>query len=271
RPQLLDKGRMRGTLYRQLEALFNLPAILEADTTVNYVQQFTLPDLQLAGARRGNFYYAAKGGHNDESHNHNDVGNFILYYKNKPLLIDVGVEYYTAKTFSPQRYEIWTMQSQYHNVPYINGVAQKEGRSFKAENFKVSHTSSQGSRVSVDISKAYPAAAGVDTWTRNYHLPGTGKKFIIKDRFRLNARKDSTWSTILVAIKPRIERDCMVLETEKGVVKMKYNLSVVKPLIEELAVTDAKLIPVWGDKIYRIKVLLTSAGNTGEIVLTVEE
>src|SRR5690606_32488668 len=109
RPQGLDTGRIRGTLYRQMETIFNLSSILNADTSVRYAQQFTLPDLQVAGARKGNFYFAAKGGHNNESHNHNDVGNFILYYKNRPLLIDVGVEFYTAKTFSDERYQIWTM------------------------------------------------------------------------------------------------------------------------------------------------------------------
>src|SRR5437868_14155296 len=58
-------------------------------------------------------YVAAWGGHNAQSHNHNDVGNFIVYGDGKPVLIDVGVETYSAKTFSPQRYEIWTMQSAY--------------------------------------------------------------------------------------------------------------------------------------------------------------
>ncbi len=269
-PQALDKGRIRGTLYRQLEALFNLPAILKADTIVSYVREFTLPDLQLAGARRGSFYYTAKGGHNDESHNHNDVGNFMLYYKDRPLLIDVGVEYYTAKTFSPQRYEIWTMQSQYHNMPYINGVAQKEGRDFKAENFRVSHNNSQGSTVEIDITKAYPVTAGVEQWKRTYSLQGNGKKFIIKDAFRLNSRKDSTWSTILVTEKPRIEPGCVVLETNGDKIKMRYDASMIKPLIEEIAVTDAKLTPIWGSKIYRIKMLLISPGRTGKIVLTIE-
>jgi hypothetical protein len=63
-----------------------------------------LPDLQVMAAReregdtRG-FYLAAKGGHNAESHNHNDIGNFIVYYDGLPLLIDVGSGKYTARTF----------------------------------------------------------------------------------------------------------------------------------------------------------------------------
>ena len=38
------------------------------------------------------FYVAAQGGHNAESHNHNDVGNFIVFLNGKPVIVDVGVE-----------------------------------------------------------------------------------------------------------------------------------------------------------------------------------
>ena len=43
-------------------------------------------------ARRGVWSLAVKGGSNDDSHNHNDVGSVILYRNEKPLLIDLGVE-----------------------------------------------------------------------------------------------------------------------------------------------------------------------------------
>ena len=65
---------------------------------------------------------AAQGGTNGQSHNHNDVGNFVVYADGLPAIIDVGVETYTAKTFSSPRYGIWTMQSAYHNCPTIDGV-----------------------------------------------------------------------------------------------------------------------------------------------------
>ena len=60
---------------------------------------------------------AAKAGNNADSHNHNDVGSFTVYKDGRPLIIDLGVETYRAKTFSDKRYEIWTMQSQFHNLP----------------------------------------------------------------------------------------------------------------------------------------------------------
>ncbi len=90
-----------------------------------------LDGLQFMAARENpaseeGFFLACKGGHNAESHNHNDIGSFIVYCDGMPILINPGVEFYTAKTFSAARYEIWTMQSSYHNLPEINGFMQKE-------------------------------------------------------------------------------------------------------------------------------------------------
>ena len=39
-------------------------------------------------------YLSAKGGNNGESHNHNDVGSFVLYCDGKPAVIDVGTGVY---------------------------------------------------------------------------------------------------------------------------------------------------------------------------------
>src|SRR5256885_54517 len=127
-----------------------------------------LPDLQLMAARSTpnsgvGLYVAAWGGHNGQSHNHNDVGNFIVYGDGKPVLIDVGVETYSAKTFSAQRYEIWTMQSAYHNLPTINGVMQGAGREFQAKDVSFNETANRVT-FSADIAAAYPAEAGVRRW-----------------------------------------------------------------------------------------------------------
>lgn len=68
-------------------------------------------------ARDETYILAAKAGCNADSHNHNDVGAFTVYKNGRPMIIDLGVGTYTRETFSDKRYEIWTMQSQFHNVP----------------------------------------------------------------------------------------------------------------------------------------------------------
>lgn len=132
-----------------------------------------MPGVEVMVAReRGDgrgWFLAAKGGHNDESHNHNDIGSFIVYADQCPLWIDAGVGTYTAKTFSPERYSIWTMQSGYHNVPTVNGAEQAPGRTFRSG--EVRHDAEDGlSRLTVDIAPAYPAASGICRWTRTFTL-----------------------------------------------------------------------------------------------------
>ncbi|MBN1985680.1 MAG: heparinase II/III family protein, partial [Prolixibacteraceae bacterium] len=121
-----------GKIDEQIMQLMYLDEIKNAEAENALISDFWLPETQVAGARdedgsASGFFFAAKGGHNAESHNHNDLGSCVLYFDGKPCLVDIGRETYTAKTFSNRRYEIWTMQSQYHNLPKINGVDQKEG------------------------------------------------------------------------------------------------------------------------------------------------
>ena len=146
---------------------------------------------------RDGLFFAAKGGHNNESHNHNDVGTFLLYADNKPLLIDAGVGTYTKKTFSPERYTIWTMQTNYHNLPLINGYAQQFGREFKATN---PQCNAKKSTFSLDIASAYPAEAGIDSYNRQYTLKG--KTLIINDAYRLNEVKADNQLVFHTAVSP---------------------------------------------------------------------
>src|SRR2546430_6221000 len=148
-----------------------------------------LPDLQLMAARSTpnsgvGLYVAAWGGHNGQSHNHNDVRNFIVYSDGKPVLIDVGVETYSAKTFSAQRYEIWTMQSAYHNLPTINGIMQGAGGEFRATDVSRNETASRIT-FSADIAAAYPADAGVRRWQRRVTLDRKTSAVELEDRYAL--------------------------------------------------------------------------------------
>ncbi|MBM7654336.1 heparinase II/III family protein [Neobacillus cucumis] len=75
----------------------------------------------------GNFSFAAKGGHNDEPHNHNDIGHFILQGNNEVFLKDLGSGLYTKDYFNDKRYSYLCNGSQGHSVPIINEQFQKEG------------------------------------------------------------------------------------------------------------------------------------------------
>src|SRR2546430_1709024 len=179
---------------RILPALLVAREIATANVSEPLLGSVWLADLQLMAARSvpnsaQGLYVAAWGGHNGQSHNHNDVGNFIVYGDGKPVLIDVGVETYSAKTVSAQRYEIWTMQSAYHNLPTINGVMQGAGREFQAKGVSFNETANRVT-FSADIAAAYPAEAGVRRWQRRVTLDRKTTGVELEDSYELTQWKE---------------------------------------------------------------------------------
>jgi len=162
--QYEDNPCVSDSIGRQLRALFVLEDALAASATPPLLRDVWLEDIQVTAARdregtSAGLYVAAKGGHNAESHNHNDVGQFIVYADGQPLIIDAGVETYTAKTFSSERYRIWTMQSAYHNLPTVGGVMQQAGRAFAAGEVRYT-TDDVGAELELDIADAYLPPGG---------------------------------------------------------------------------------------------------------------
>ncbi len=97
---------------------------------------------------------ALKGGHNQEHHNHNDVGSFVVVLDDEPLLIDPGGEIYTARTFSSRRYESNVLNSFGHPVPIVAGKLQQTGKQARGRVISRSFTDSTDT-LALDISSAY--------------------------------------------------------------------------------------------------------------------
>ena len=127
------------------------------------------PSVGVFAARRGGWVLGAKMGSNGDSHNHNDTGSVTVYKDGKPFLIDIGVESYTQKTFSPQRYEIWTMQSGWHNLPTFDGVMQLPGADYAARNVRAGEGT-----ISAELSGAYPPIHGLTSYRRTAAVTAAG-------------------------------------------------------------------------------------------------
>ncbi|WP_157318403.1 heparinase II/III domain-containing protein [Paenibacillus anseongensis] len=119
---------------------------------------YYLPDAQWLVSRQlqeqGAYVFAAKGGHNNEPHNHNDIGHFILYAQGETLLPDLGSGQYSRKYFGPERYEILCNGSQSHSVPIIDGLYQQAGAEHRAEVLEYSSSEEQDD-FALEISSAY--------------------------------------------------------------------------------------------------------------------
>ncbi len=239
------------------------------------IGDFWLPDIEVAGARdqagsNDGFFFAAKGGHNAESHNHNDIGSCVVYYKGTPCIIDIGRETYTAKTFSSQRYDIWTMQSQFHNLPKINGMDQQNGREFKAA--QTSFRSDKRQVIfSTDISMAYPENAAIRKWERSYCLQ-RGKRFLITDSYELKEISDTTSVNVILYCKVNIVKPGIIRLTgynNEYNLGMKYNPEILTPIVEFYNVTDEGLKRFWPNGVTRIVFTMNLSSKKGESTISI--
>ena len=261
-----------GKICEQIKNMVLMPEILNADSKEALVSDFWLPETEIAGARdkagsfKG-FFFGAKGGFNAESHNHNDVGSCVMYYDGKPCLIDLGREGYTAKTFSSKRYEIWTMQSGYHNLPVINGTDQKDGVDFKAINTSFSANDNKAV-FSTEIAGAYPAEAMVKSWIRNYTL-NRGKSFVISDKFELLTRSNTITSSNLMTYcrVTQIKPGELKFEGDDFTLKMAYNPEIVTPEIQYIEIKDATLKQYWPKGVTRVILKYIKGGTKGGLNL----
>ncbi len=241
------------SIARQLPALFDLAELRTAPRAEALLRDSWMPGIGVMAARlqegsiRG-LYLAAEAGNNGKSHNHNDVGNFVVYAGGKPAIIDVGVETYTAKTFSPQRYEIWTMQSAFHNCPTIDGVMQSAGRQFAASQIAY-RTADAAAELRSNLATAYPKQAKLERWERALRLDRARNVIEVVDDYALSGPAREITLTLMTP--------CRVTITGPGKLALEGTVKVVhdtalRASVEEIKLDDAQLRGVWGEKIYRI-------------------
>ena len=222
---------------RHLFDLLTIREVAERRSSYQPIPDAWFGDIQVMTARsRSDLFLASHAGHNAESHNHNDVGDFIVYLNNEPVIIDAGRGNYTAKTFSGKRYELWFTQSEYHNLPIVNGFGQKDGRPFAAQNVNYNEKESV---LKMNIGGAYPKEAGINFWNRTVKLNRALNAVEISDDFSLTADPASLKQIFMTV--------CEVDLSEAGRIKLKtpgnkiavlsydarvWTPSVEKPLIE---------------------------------------
>jgi hypothetical protein len=160
---------LSGLAYHRTRELFDftdLSGMASDHSAFRDVNEVWLPDIQLMVSRLGHgLFVAAHAGNNGKSHNHNDVGDFIVYADGQPVIVDVGSGTYTARTFSKDRYQLWFNTGAYHNLPIINGRQEQEGAAYGASevSYRIQRS---GSGLAMNLAKAYPVGAGVRSWKR---------------------------------------------------------------------------------------------------------
>ncbi len=278
-------------LFYRLQSVFTHEELMNH----NCSQPLAYPDLYYPSAglflaRDSRLCLAVKAGDNGDSHNHNDVGSFTVYKDGKPLFIDVGVETYTKKTFSPNRYEIWTMQSRFHNLPvfgddsnitasddiplHVGGIIQKDGEEYGARQVSV-NLDSIHPEISMDIAPAY-GDSRVLSYRRNAALhKGTDSYIAITDTYQTEHLPVSL--TFMTYEKPEAisasAADSSVTSVPSICLKIGelgtcHIAGASHAEITPIPITDARLQGAWKHEIYKCQVLLDSE-TKGQAVITI--
>lgn len=257
-------------LYRRIVQIMNWEDMAKHTTfSLSPSEDTWFESTGLMISRDSRFLLAVKAGGNGDSHNHNDVGSFIVYKDGHPLFIDLGVETYCQKTFSDRRYEIWTMQSQYHNLPSLGQFLQQPGSEFKASDVTCSLTQ-ETAQLSMEISGAYRlpgsdagcisdrngklSAVSGARQIRSYHRSASlikNQRIIIEDVY--DGDLPSTLNLMTQTRPDIIQNDNRTWTLSFGQLTVCTVTGAVSVKIDTIPLTDPRLRSCWGDKVYRIR------------------
>lgn len=140
---------------------------------------------------------AVKGGSNNEFHNHNDVGSYVLAVDGSvPVAVDPGAEHYDGRSFSARRYESKLNNSFGHSVPRINGQLQIAGKGTESKVLK-KHLSDTDAEIVFDIRKAYHQISSIRKLERTFRYSRAGSgTFEVADSVSLS--EPGTFETAVI-------------------------------------------------------------------------
>ena len=136
--------------YHHILALETFEENAEGETLGNGTYIFPMGGAYITN--RDKYSFVAKGGHNNENHNHNDIGTFALFAGGRRIFPDVRSHKYDAIYFGSDRYneEVFAAGSMGHSVPIVDGKYQMPGKDYKGV-----ITDSSDDIFEVNISGAY--------------------------------------------------------------------------------------------------------------------
>lgn len=245
--QPLPPSSMNGVnLFYRLQELVLDEVVRRHPMTPIHHGEVYYPSTGIWITRDQRYCLSAKAGCNADSHNHNDTGSLIVYLNEKPFLIDIGVESYSKKTFSPQRYEIWTMQSAWHNLPTFDGVMQEFGPQYGAGTVN-SQFGTEKSSFSMELAAAWPKEAHLSRYMRTVTLY-KGSHIEVQEQC------SGTFHTAVLSLL-FCQEPCVAgpdqLQTADGLIQFAGAQGI---QIESVAVTDARLRAIWGETLWRAQV-----------------
>lgn len=187
-------------------------------------KNYILPDAQwlICNGKNG-VSFAAKGGTNGESHNHNDIGSFELFKNGEEMLIDYGSGVYSKDYFSEKRYEQFVCGSQGHSVPIVEGQYQVPGEEHGARNVTFGQW-----WMEMNLAPAY-GDENLRSLVRKIVFDSETGKTTLKDTFAFDTAPTSITERFITRSKVEVCGDTVRLTGEKAVLVIHFNAEKLKP------------------------------------------
>ncbi|MGH2535351.1 MAG: hypothetical protein ACRDJW_24080 [Thermomicrobiales bacterium] len=182
---------------------------------------------------------AAKGGHNGEMHNQNDVGNIIVHVNGESVVADVGRGRYTRAYFGPERYNHLVNSSLGHSVPVPNSQEQLAGAEHGSQ--LIEHRAGDDADVlAVELKGAYPAEADLESLQRTVTLhrePAPGWVEVV-DTVGFATRSGTCESVLTTFGAVEMGSDAVVVRGDQGAVRIRFDPAVVTPRLDVVREVD---------------------------------
>ncbi|MCD6291493.1 MAG: heparinase II/III family protein, partial [Anaerolineae bacterium] len=211
---------------------------------------------------------AAKGGHNNEMHNQNDVGNIIVHVNGESVVADPGRGRYTRAYFGPERYEHFVNSSLGHSVPVVNGQAQLPGQEHGATLLEHQATDAID-LLKLEIKDTYPEEADLASLQRTIALHREPPKGWVElvDEVRFASKPGMLESVLITFGQAEIGGSEVSLRGERGALRVHFDPDVVAPRVEVVKEVDLAEGPA---DIRRVIFAFTEPKRTGTIRLRIE-
>jgi hypothetical protein len=162
--------------------------------------------------RNNNYSLIFKGGNNNESHNHNDVGNFVFSCDGQMIITDLGSGIYTKDYFNKNNLDDH-IKTAFHNVPIINNTEQF------SDVLPVKIIEKNQNIYELNLSNYYNCSV-----IRKFTMSNNG--WTICDKFFNKNKFNIINETIILQNKPVIQKNNVIIYTKNQQIILSSNVNV---------------------------------------------
>ena len=239
-------------LYRNLT--WTKPISKTKENTQHY-----FPDTEWLVLNDQGIIFAAKGGRNDDSHNHNDVGHFILGAGETLFLTDLGAGEYTRDYFIEEtRYNFLQNRSKGHSVPIINECEQVAGNVGATQVTKTD--TATGFTFKMNLEDVYDEQAKLNTFQRSFTWDSETTTLSLSDWFNFQTKEQQLIQENFISyIRPTLSGQSVSWKTASHTLILTTEKDVTLAIIEESIKKHD------GERALVYRLLLSYSENTRDI------